>query len=91
MLEQTITRRYDGSHQRYTPHRNHLHGQRDKIAPVALAEELHAGIPGARLELFDGGHIFFFLRERQRFLDAVTAFLDARVGQSPVAQIIAAP
>lgn len=49
------------------------------------------GIPGARLELFDGGHIFFFLRERQRFLDAVTAFLDARVGQSPVAQIIAAP
>lgn len=61
---QTITRRYDGSHQRYTPHRNHLHGQRDKIAPVALAEELHAGVPGARLELFDGGHLFLCTQRR---------------------------
>jgi pimeloyl-ACP methyl ester carboxylesterase len=54
-----------------------LHGQRDKIAPVALAEELRAGIPGARLELFDGGHLFLLFKERQRFLDVVTAFLSA--------------
>ena len=57
-----------------------LHGRSDKIAPVALAEELRAGIPGARLELFDGGHLFFLFRERQRFLDTVTAFLGADLG-----------
>ncbi|HEY8323495.1 MAG: alpha/beta fold hydrolase [Ktedonobacterales bacterium] len=54
-----------------------LHGRGDKVAPVALAEELHAGIPGARLETFKGGHLFLLFHERQRFLDAVTAFLDA--------------
>lgn len=53
-----------------------LHGRGDRIAPYALAEELHAGIAGSRLVAFDGGHIFFFFRERRRFLETVTAFLD---------------
>ena len=74
---QTITRLYDGSRQWYTPHRNHTYSQRDNIAPVALAEELHAGIPGARLDLFDGGHMFLLFKQRPRLLDAVTAFLSA--------------
>lgn len=55
-----------------------LHGRRDKTVPLALAEEMHAGIAGSRLLAFDGGHIFFFWRERQRFLDAVMAFLSAQ-------------
>ncbi|BBH16212.1 3-oxoadipate enol-lactonase [Nocardioides baekrokdamisoli] len=34
-----------------------LHGRSDRIAPPELAEELHAGIPGSRLEWYAGGHI----------------------------------
>jgi len=52
-----------------------LHGRDDRTAPYALAEELHAGIVGSQLLTFAGGHIFFLFRERQRFLDAVQAFL----------------
>jgi len=48
-----------------------MHGKSDRTAPFALAEELHAGIAGSRLLTFEGGHIFFFFRERARFLDAV--------------------
>ncbi len=52
-----------------------LHGRNDKLAPAALAEEMHNGIPGSQLRWFTGGHIFFFFRERQQFLEAVEAFL----------------
>jgi pimeloyl-ACP methyl ester carboxylesterase len=52
-----------------------LHGRQDKTAPYALAEEMHAGITGSQLVPFAGGHIFFLLRERQRFLDEVVGFL----------------
>jgi pimeloyl-ACP methyl ester carboxylesterase len=52
-----------------------LHGRRDRAAPLALAEELHRGIPGSRLQTFRGGHLFFLFRERRRFGDAVTDFL----------------
>lgn len=51
-----------------------LHGTRDKTAPFALADELHAGIAGSNLIPFDGGHIFFLAGERQRFLDAIIDF-----------------
>ena len=34
-------------------------GRYDGIAPPANSEYLAALIPGARLEMFDGGHIFF--------------------------------
>ncbi len=54
-----------------------MNGRRDKMVPYALAEELHAGIAGSQLLPFDGGHIFFLFRERQRFLDAIIAFLGA--------------
>jgi pimeloyl-ACP methyl ester carboxylesterase len=36
-----------------------LHGRRDRSTPVNLAERMHAGIPGSRMELFRGGHMFF--------------------------------
>lgn len=52
-----------------------LHGRRDATAPFRLAEALHAGIRGSQLAPFAGGHLFFFMRERRRFLDAVAAFL----------------
>lgn len=52
-----------------------LHGRDDKTALYPLAEEMHRGIRDSQLISFDGGHLFFLLRERQRFLDAVTDFL----------------
>jgi 3-oxoadipate enol-lactonase len=52
-----------------------LHGRSDRAAPLALAEELHRGIPGSQLQTFKGGHLFFFIRERQGFVDAVANFV----------------
>jgi pimeloyl-ACP methyl ester carboxylesterase len=52
-----------------------LHGTGDKITPYVRAEEMHAGIAGSELLPFGGSHLFLLFRERQRFLDAVTAFL----------------
>lgn len=52
-----------------------MHGKNDKTAPFALAEEMQRGIRGAKLLPFAGGHLFFLLRERQRFLDATADFL----------------
>jgi hypothetical protein len=40
-----------------------------------MAEELHRGIPGSRLLTFKGGHLFFLIRERQRFVHAVADFV----------------
>jgi dienelactone hydrolase len=39
-----------------------LHGDRDSIAPPALAEEMHAGIPGSNLVTFRGGHLRLFFK-----------------------------
>lgn len=36
---------------------------------------MQRGIRGAKLLPFAGGHLFFLLRERQRFLDATADFL----------------
>jgi 3-oxoadipate enol-lactonase len=52
-----------------------LHGKNDKSALYILAEEMHAGIQGSKLLTFEGGHLFFLMRERQQFLDAVEAFV----------------
>jgi pimeloyl-ACP methyl ester carboxylesterase len=52
-----------------------LHGRSDRTAPLAMAEELHRGIAGSRLLTFTGGHLFFLIRERQRFVDAVADFV----------------
>ena len=43
--------------------------------PVALAERMHAGIPGSQIEVFRGGHMFFLVFERQQFLDRAGRFL----------------
>ncbi|HTC68060.1 MAG TPA: alpha/beta hydrolase [Acidothermaceae bacterium] len=52
-----------------------LHGMRDRTTPYPLAQEMHARISGSTLETFNGGHLFMFLRERDRFAAAVVAFL----------------
>lgn len=52
-----------------------MHGKKDKTVPYALAEEMHAGISGSQMLTFEGSHIFFFMRGRQQFLDAVAMFI----------------
>jgi pimeloyl-ACP methyl ester carboxylesterase len=51
-----------------------LHGRGDRIAPPVLADELHAGIAGSRLEWYSGGHITPVFKPRI-VVDAVRAFL----------------
>jgi len=53
-----------------------MHGRRDRGAPLAMAEEMHRAIAGSQLQIFRGGHLFFVLRDRRRFLAAVDQFLD---------------
>lgn len=52
-----------------------LHGQSDRSLPPEMAETLRAGIPGATLRIFPGGHMFLVLSQRQPFLERVDAFL----------------
>ena len=51
-----------------------LHGRSDRICPPKLAEELRDGIPGARLQWYDGGHLTPIHKPRP-IVDAVRAFL----------------
>ena len=52
-----------------------LHGRRDRTVPLRLAEEMHDRIAGSKLVTFDGGHMFFFTRERDEFAERVAAFV----------------
>jgi pimeloyl-ACP methyl ester carboxylesterase len=52
-----------------------MHGKKDKTVPYTLAEEMHTGIQGSNMLTFAGGHLFFLMKERQRFLEAVTEFV----------------
>ena len=52
-----------------------MHGKKDKSAPYTLAEEMHTGIKGSKLLTFSGGHLFFLMKERQQFLDAIAEFV----------------
>jgi non-heme chloroperoxidase len=58
-----------------------LHGKKDKLAPYALAQEMHAGIQGSQMIAFNGGHLFLFLKQKP-FLDAVFDFLESQMAQS---------
>ncbi len=60
-----------------------LHGRSDKIAPYELATEMQAGIPGAQLQAFHGGHLFFLIREPQAVLAAVCAFTSSQSHHLP--------
>jgi 3-oxoadipate enol-lactonase len=48
-----------------------LHGRRDKLAPLWLAEQMCAAILGATLRTFPGGHLFLLMTQRRSFITAV--------------------
>lgn len=50
-----------------------IHGRRDRIVPLQLAEELAAGVPSARFISVDGGHMFPLLHPVP-FAEHVVAF-----------------
>ena len=52
-----------------------VHGTSDHVAPVALARQMHALIPGSRLVLIDGGHLAPPLTQHERLVSEVSAFL----------------
>ncbi|MGA2825939.1 MAG: alpha/beta hydrolase [Streptosporangiaceae bacterium] len=52
-----------------------LHGTSDHVAPVALAEDMHARLPDSRLVLAEGGHLFAFTGQWARYADDVAAFI----------------
>lgn len=48
-----------------------LHGRKDRTAPYEQALEMVQRIPNATLRTFRGGHLFFLMRERDLFVQAV--------------------
>jgi non-heme chloroperoxidase len=52
-----------------------IHGKKDKTVPYYLAVEMHTGIKDSKMLAFEGSHLFFSMRERQQFIDAVTEFV----------------
>jgi 3-oxoadipate enol-lactonase len=50
-----------------------VHGRRDRIVSYRLAEDMAAGIPGACLDLVEGGHIYPLSRSA-RFVEQIAAF-----------------
>jgi pimeloyl-ACP methyl ester carboxylesterase len=52
-----------------------LHGRKDKITPLELADQIHKSIKGSEMVEFDGGHLSLMLRERDIFLDSVSDFI----------------
>lgn len=50
-----------------------VHGRRDHIVPYRLAEDMAAGIPGARFELIESGHLYP-LTKSTSFAEQVIAF-----------------
>lgn len=54
-----------------------VHGKSDRIAPLALAEQMHALMPRSRLVLMDGGHLAPLLTQHERLVSETGAFLEA--------------
>jgi pimeloyl-ACP methyl ester carboxylesterase len=54
-----------------------LHGRRDKIVPLREAQAMQRGIAGSTMVTFNGGHVFFLMRERKAFYESVTAAMSA--------------
>lgn len=53
-------------------------GRSDHIAPAAVAEQMHALIPGSRLVLIDGGHLAPLLTQHQPLVAEISTFLADR-------------
>lgn len=54
-----------------------VHGKSDRIAPVAMAAQMHELIPGSQLILIDGGHLAPLLTQHRRVVSEISAFLAA--------------
>jgi pimeloyl-ACP methyl ester carboxylesterase len=54
-----------------------LHGERDRLAPVAQAREMASRIADARLVTYRGGHLFFLSSSRDAVASAVAGFVTA--------------
>lgn len=53
-----------------------VHGRADRIAPAALAGEMHARIQGSRCAFLDGGHLIALARQhREQLATTVREFL----------------
>jgi 3-oxoadipate enol-lactonase len=53
-----------------------VHGRADRIAPAALAKDMHARIPGSRCVFLDGGHLIALApQHRERVVTIVRDFL----------------
>lgn len=55
-----------------------LHGTKDSIAPLTIAEEMHRKIARSEMKTVRGGHTFLFFRPHE-FTDAVLEFLRASI------------
>jgi pimeloyl-ACP methyl ester carboxylesterase len=53
-----------------------VHGRHDQVAPYAVAEEMAAAIPGAKLVGFTGGHLVSIVTHTDKVVAAVREFLD---------------
>lgn len=53
-----------------------LHGSDDLVVPVGNGMVLAATIPGARLQIFEGGGHLFFHEAPRRTAEVILAFLD---------------
>lgn len=52
-----------------------INGDRDRLAPPPLVEEMRSGIRGSRMVTLKGGHMILIWRSRE-IVDAVKGFLD---------------
>jgi pimeloyl-ACP methyl ester carboxylesterase len=53
-----------------------LHGRKDRTVEFKLAKVLNKKIKDSKLVAFKGGHLFFILGERQKFLTTVSSWID---------------
>jgi 3-oxoadipate enol-lactonase len=52
-----------------------MHGRRDRSMPLASAQATAAGIDGALIDVFGGGHMFFLLSQRDAVMARIEDFL----------------
>jgi pimeloyl-ACP methyl ester carboxylesterase len=52
-----------------------MHGKKGPYCQDRIGQELHRGLGGSQLFKFEGGHIFFLIRERKPFLEIMAGCL----------------
>ncbi len=59
-----------------------LQGTRDRLAPIAVVNDMDAGIAGSTLISLPGGHLVFFI-QRERCIDQILGFLGGLESHGP--------